>query len=99
MRNVTKIAKLMNSRSRMCTICPLGKQMRCNLDIMRVCSDAFVEGFKKGVQLAEINVVQNSGGFATLFTPDLFDFSVVDYTGFNPDDGSLENRVVLQMYR
>ena len=47
---------------------------------------------------AEINVVQNSGGFATLFTPDLFDFSVVDYTGFNPDDGSLENRVVLQMY-
>ncbi len=55
MRNVTKIAKLMNSRSRMCTICPLGKQMRCNLDIMRVCSDAFVEGFKKGVQLAEKN--------------------------------------------
>lgn len=47
---------------------------------------------------AEINVVQNSGGFATLFTPDLFDFSVVDYTGFNPDDGSLENRVVLQMF-
>lgn len=45
----------MNSRSRMCTICPLGKQMRCNLDIMRVCSDAFVEGFKKGVQLAEKN--------------------------------------------
>lgn len=48
---------------------------------------------------AEINVVQNSGGFGTLFTPDLFDFSVIDYTGFNPDDGSLENRVVLQMYR
>lgn len=46
-----------------------------------------------------INVVQNSGGFGTLFTPDLFDFSVIDYTGFNPDDGSLENRVVLQMYR
>ena len=48
---------------------------------------------------AEINVVQNTGGFGTLFTPDLFDFSVIDYTGFNPDDGSLENRVVLQMYR
>ena len=48
---------------------------------------------------AEINVVQNSGGFGTLFTPDLFDFSVIDYTGFNPYDGSLENRVVLQMYR
>lgn len=48
---------------------------------------------------AEINVVQNSDGFGTLFTPDLFDFSVIDYTGFNPDDGSLENRVVLQMYR
>lgn len=48
---------------------------------------------------AEINVVQNSGDFETLFTPDLFDFSVIDYTGFNPDDGSLENRVVLQMYR
>lgn len=48
---------------------------------------------------AEINVVQNTGGFETLFTPDLFDFSIVDYTDGNPDDGNPENRVVLQMYR
>lgn len=48
---------------------------------------------------AEINVVQNSGGFETLFTPDLFDFSIVDYTDGNLDDGNPENRVVLQMYR
>lgn len=48
---------------------------------------------------AEINVVQNTGGFETLFTPDLFDFSIVDYTDCNLDDGNPENRVVLQMYR
>lgn len=48
---------------------------------------------------AEINVVQNTGGFETLFTPDLFDFSIVDYTDVNLDDGNPENRVVLQMYR
>lgn len=48
---------------------------------------------------AEINVVQNTGGFETLFTPDLFDFSIVDYTDGNLDDGNPENRVVLQMYR
>lgn len=48
---------------------------------------------------AEINVVQNTGGFETLFTPDLFDFSIVDYTDSNLDDGNPENRVVLQMYR
>lgn len=48
---------------------------------------------------AEINVVQNTDGFETLFTPDLFDFSIVDYTDGNLDDGNPENRVVLQMYR
>ena len=48
---------------------------------------------------AEINIVLNTGGYETLFTPDLFDFSIIDYTDVHPDDGEKENRVVLQMYR
>jgi hypothetical protein len=48
---------------------------------------------------AEINIVLNTGGYETLFTPDLFDFSIIDYTCVHPDDGENENRVMLQMYR
>ena len=48
---------------------------------------------------AEINIVVNSGGYETIFTPDLFDFSIIDYTDSHPDDGEPEERVVLQMYR
>lgn len=48
---------------------------------------------------ADINIVLNTGGYETLFTPDLFDFSIIDYTDVHPDDGEKENRVVLQMYR
>ena len=46
---------------------------------------------------AEVNIIQNVGGYETVFSPDLFDFSVIDYTDVHPDDGEKENRVVLEM--
>ena len=48
---------------------------------------------------AEINIVMNSGGYETEYIPDLFDFSVVDYTDIHPDDGNKEDKVVIEMYR
>ncbi len=48
---------------------------------------------------AQINVAMNIGGDITLFTPDLYDFYVIDYTDVHPDDGEVENRVVLEMFR
>lgn len=48
---------------------------------------------------AEINIVMNSGGYETEYTPDLFDFSVIDYTDIHPDDGNKEDKVVIEMYR
>lgn len=48
---------------------------------------------------AEINIIQNSGGYETVFPPNLFDFSIIDYTDVHPDDGEKENKVVLEMYR
>ena len=34
-----------------------------------------------------------------LITPDMFDFTVIDYTDCHEDDGIAENRVVLQCFR
>lgn len=48
---------------------------------------------------AEINVTVASDGYETEYYPNLYDFSVIDYTDVHPDDGEAENRVVLQMYR
>lgn len=48
---------------------------------------------------AEINVTMNTGDYESVYSPDLFDFSVIDFTDVHPDDGEPENRVVLQMYR
>lgn len=49
---------------------------------------------------AEINVTMTTGeGYETVYSPDLFDFSVIDFTDVHPDDGEPENRAVLQMYR
>lgn len=54
MRGVTKKAKLANSRSQMCRHCPVKKISKfCNPTFMRVCTDAFIEGYKKGVKEAE----------------------------------------------
>jgi hypothetical protein len=48
---------------------------------------------------AEINIVMNTGDYQTEYTPDLFDFAVIDFTDVHPDDGIPENRVVIEMYR
>lgn len=54
MRGVAKAAKQANGRSRACTICPFRKDKKlCSPEIQRVCCDAFVEGFIKGVKLVE----------------------------------------------
>ena len=41
----------------------------------------------------------NTGDYQTEYTPDLFDFAVIDFTDVHPDDGVPENRVVIEMYR
>ncbi len=51
MKGITKAAKHANGRSRTCTICPFTKDRKiCPPEIQRICSDAFVEGFKKGAK-------------------------------------------------
>lgn len=51
MRGITKAAKQANGRSRTCIACPFTKDRKiCPPEIRRICSDAFVEGFKKGVK-------------------------------------------------
>lgn len=51
MKGVTKAAKLASSRSQKCGTCPI--RLRCDAAMIRICHDAFVEGFKKGVKAAE----------------------------------------------
>lgn len=51
MKGITKAAKQANGRSQACAMCPLNQSRGvCLPEIQRVCSDAFVEGFKKGVK-------------------------------------------------
>lgn len=60
MRGVAKAAKQANGRSRMCAICPLHRDKAfCSPEVQRVCSDAFVEGFMKGVKWLEEQLRQN----------------------------------------
>ena len=60
MRGVTKAAKQANGRSQMCDRCSFHKLGKiCSPDVQRVCSDAFVEGFKKG---AKWHPEQTKGG-------------------------------------
>lgn len=51
MKGITEAAKIANGRSQSCEKCPL-KNSRgvCLPEYYRVCSDAFIEGFKKGVK-------------------------------------------------
>lgn len=44
---------------------------------------------------AEINIVMNTGDYQTEYIPDLYDFSVIDFTDVHPDDGNSENKVVI----
>lgn len=48
---------------------------------------------------AEINIVMNCGDYEVEYIPDLFDFSVIDYTDVHPNDGDKEDKVVIEMYR
>jgi hypothetical protein len=51
MKGITKAAKQANGRSQACTTCPLNRNKGvCLPEVQRVCSDAFIEGFKKGVR-------------------------------------------------
>lgn len=49
MASIKQEARLANGRSRQCEKCPFGDG-RCTLELHRVCSDNFVEGFIKGVR-------------------------------------------------
>ena len=51
MKRVSKLAVKSSLASRKCDICPI--RPKCDQSIVRVCHDAFVEGFKKGVKAAE----------------------------------------------
>lgn len=54
MRGITKAAKTANGRSQACATCPVKRtRMICPPEFQRVCSVAFVEGFKKGVKWYE----------------------------------------------
>ncbi len=50
MVSIIQKAKLANGRSQRCKKCPLGNG-RCNLELMRICSDNFIEGFVKGARV------------------------------------------------
>ena len=51
MKGITKAAKEANGRSQTCNVCPvLDSHKVCPPEFQRVCSDAFIEGFKKGVK-------------------------------------------------
>lgn len=54
MKGVTKATRKANGLSRMCATCPhkQGKHI-CHPLMSHVCSDAFVEGYKKGVKAIE----------------------------------------------
>ncbi len=53
MKGITKAAKQANGRSQACATCPLNRSRGvCLPEIQRVCSDAFVEGFKKRCKMA-----------------------------------------------
>lgn len=60
MKGVTKAARKANGLSRMCALCPhrQGKHI-CHPSMSRVCSNAFVEGFKKGAKAAEKQIKQS----------------------------------------
>ena len=47
-KSVEQMAKEANGRSRACVNCSLF--MNCNMIIQKICSDAFIEGYKKGYE-------------------------------------------------
>lgn len=60
MKGITKAAKEANGRSRTCNICPvLDSHKICPPEFQRVCSDAFIEGFKKGVSWSKKQIKED----------------------------------------
>lgn len=57
MKGVTKAARKANELSRMCENC--SHVRNGNPHVCRICSDAFVEGFKKGSKAAEKRIKQS----------------------------------------
>lgn len=47
-KSVEQMAKEANGRSRACVNCSLF--MNCNMITQKICSDAFIEGYKKGYE-------------------------------------------------
>ena len=47
-KSIGQMAKEANGRSRACNICSLF--MKCNMTTQKICSDAFIEGYKKGYE-------------------------------------------------
>jgi hypothetical protein len=51
MKGITTAAKQANGKSRACATCPIKRNRGvCMPEVQQVCSDAFIEGFKKGVK-------------------------------------------------
>lgn len=53
LNGVTQAAKLASGRSQKCDSCTLRKEKKCTPEILRVCHDSFVEGFKKGAKFCK----------------------------------------------
>lgn len=47
----------------------------------------------------EINIRTNDGVFRNTYTPNLYDFTVIDSTNVSSGDEEEENRVIIEMYR
>ncbi len=58
MTSIIKEVRLANGRSHRCEKCPFGYE-RCTLELHRVCSDNFVEGF---IKVCDIHQKENEGG-------------------------------------
>lgn len=60
MKGITEAAKEANGRSQTCNICPvLDSHKICPPEFQRVCSDAFIEGFKKGVSWSKKQIKED----------------------------------------
>lgn len=68
LNGLTKAAKLASGRSQRCSFCILRKERKCNAEVIRVCRDSFVEGYKKGAHFesdrnkAYVEMFSNSFG-------------------------------------
>ena len=64
LNGLTKAAKKSALNSRMCGSCPFEKERKCTPEILRICFDSYVQGYKKGANFTaqtekDINSVFN----------------------------------------